>query len=117
MPPRDHFRAFARRLVALEGSVSAGDAGSTYWVQPARVIDLGLGGARLSVAQAIPLGTPVDVAITAPHLWDPLVIRAEVAWVAIQEGTKSARVGVRFQHRAGATLRALTDLLAASVYR
>lgn len=113
MPPRDHFRAFARRLVALEGSVSAGDG----WVQPARIIDLGLGGARLSVAQAIPLSTPVDVAITAPHLWDPLVIHAEVAWVAIQEGTKSARVGVRFQHRAGATLRALTDLLAASVYR
>src|SRR5688572_1640559 len=113
MPPRDHFRAFARRLVALDGSVSAREA----WAQPARVIDLGLGGARLSVAQAIPLGTPVDIAITAPHLWDPLVIHAEVAWVAIQEGTKSARVGVRFHHRSGATLRALTDLLATTVYR
>ena len=113
MPARDHFRAFARRLVALEGSVSAADA----WSQPARVIDLGLGGARLSVAQAIPLGTSVDIAITAPHLWDPLVIHAEVAWVAIQEGTKSARVGVRFHHASGATLRALTELLATAVYR
>src|SRR5688500_13934567 len=99
MPPRDHFRAFARRLVALEGSVSAGEA----WSQSARVIDLGLGGARLSVAQAIPLGTSVDIAITAPHLWDPLVIHAEVAWVAIQEGTdrKSVVSGKRRQAGGG----------------
>lgn len=113
MPPRDHFRAFARSLVALDGSVS----GEEGWSQNVRVIDLGLGGARLSVVRAIPLGTTLELSITAPHLWDPLVIHAEVAWVAIQEGSKTSRVGVKFHHRSGANLRALTELLSTTVYR
>ena len=113
MSGTDHFRAFARRLVALDGVVSD-EAGRS---QNARVIDLGLGGARLSLAQAIPLGVAVDLAITAPHLWDALVIHAEVAWVAIQDGSRAARVGLRFKHSSGATLRALTELLDANVYR
>ena len=112
MPPRAHFRAFARRLVALDGAVSADDG----WSQNVRVIDLGLGGARLSVAQAIPRGTALDLAITAPQLWDALVIHAEVVWVAIQDGTH-ARVGVKFKHGSGAILRALTELLDTTAYR
>jgi c-di-GMP-binding flagellar brake protein YcgR len=90
------------------------DAGGS---QPVRVIDLGLGGARLSLSQAIPLGTALRLSITAPHLWDALVIHAEVVWVAIQEGSRAARVGVRFMHASGASLRALTELLDAASYR
>jgi hypothetical protein len=99
-------------LVSLDGTISADDG----WSQEVRVIDLGLGGARLSVVQPIPRGTPLDLAITAPHLWDALVVHAEVAWVAIQDGSH-ARVGVHFKHRSGATLRALTELLDSAVYR
>jgi len=113
MVANDHFRAFARRLVALDGTVS----GESGWSQSVRVIDLGLGGARLSAPQAMPLGTTLELSITAPHLWDALVIHSEVVWVAIQEGTRVARLGVRFNHRSGATLRALTELLDSAVYR
>ncbi len=113
MPVNDHFRAFARRLVALDGTVSGEDG----WSQNVRVIDLGMGGARLSLTQAIPVGTALDLSITAPHLWDALVIHTEVVWVAIQDGARATRVGVRFNHSSGATLRALTELLDSTVYR
>ena len=112
MPPRAHFRAFARRLVALDGAVSADEG----WSQDVRVIDLGLGGARLSLVQAIPRGTALELAITAPQLWDALVIHAEVVWVAIQDDAH-ARIGVKFKHSSGAILRALTELLDTTAYR
>jgi len=112
MPPRAHFRAYTRRLVALDGAVAAENG----WSQEVRVVDLGLGGARLSVSHAIPRGTSLELSITAPQLWDALVIHAEVVWVAIQDEAH-ARVGVKFKHGSGAILRALTDLLDDTAYR
>ena len=114
MPPFEHFRAHARRLVALDGVLFAEDE---PWEKPARVIDMGLGGARLQLSEGVALGTAVKLAVLAPHLWDPLEVSGEVVWVAIHEGNGDARVGMRFNHRSGTTLRALVDLLETNVYR
>lgn len=110
----EHFRAHARRLVALDGVLFGEDE---PWEKPARVIDLGLGGARLKLTEGVTLGTAVKLAVLAPHLWDPLEVSGEVVWVALHEGKSDTRVGVRFNHRSGASLRALAELLEANVYR
>src|ERR1044071_3840206 len=72
-PERDHFRGFARRPVNLAANVIAG-GGS--WQRQARVLDLGLGGARVALSEVIPPSTPLSLIIDAPHLWAPLEIEA-----------------------------------------
>jgi hypothetical protein len=109
--PNDHFRAFARRPVGLSAIVSRGDG---TWKRPARLIDLGLGGACMEMLEVVPNGTAVSLAVEAPHLWDPLFLEGEVVWLRSVEG--AARLGVRFHHRSGRTLRTLTELLEAEAY-
>ena len=109
--PLDHFRAFARRPVGLTAIVSRGDGS---WKRPARLLDLGLGGACMEMLEAVPNGTAISLAVEAPHLWDPLFLEGEVVWLHSLEG--AARLGVRFYHRSGRTLRTLTELLEAEAY-
>jgi hypothetical protein len=109
--PLDHFRAFARRPVGLPAIVSRGDGS---WRRPARLIDLGLGGACTEMLEAVPNGTAISLSVEAPHLWDPLFLEGEVVWLRPFDG--NARIGVRFDHRSGRTLRALTELLEAEAY-
>ena len=52
------------------------------WQQAAAIENIGLGGARVVVDNAIAPGDTVSLSFTAPTLWDPLVLRARVAWVA-----------------------------------
>ena len=109
--PLDHFRAFARRPVGLSAIVSHGDG---TWKRPARLLDLGLGGACVEMLEAVPSGTALSLSVEAPHLWDPLFLEGEVVWLRTLEG--AARLGVRFHHRSGRTLRTLTELLEAEAY-
>jgi len=109
--PLDHFRAFARRPVALSALMTHGEG---TWKRPARVVDLGLGGACMEMLEAIPNGTPVSLSVEAPHLWDPLLLEGQVVWLRVLDG--AARLGVRFSHRSGRTLRTLTELLEAEAY-
>ena len=110
--PHDHFRAFARRPVGLSAIVSRGDGS---WKRPARLIDLGLGGACMEMLESVPRGTAISLSVEAPHLWDPLFLQGEVVWLEPIEGA-AARLGVRFFHRSGRTLRLLTELLEAEAY-
>lgn len=110
--PHDHFRAFARRPVGLSAIVSRGDGS---WKRPARLIDLGLGGACMEMLESVPRGTAISLSVEAPHLWDPLFLEGEVVWLQPLDAA-SARLGVRFFHRTGRTLRALTELLEAEAY-
>lgn len=112
-PPRplEHFRAFARRPVGLSAIVSRGDGS---WKRPARLIDLGLGGACVEMLEAVPNGTAISLAVEAPHLWDPLFLEGEVVWLT--SSGAASRLGVRFYHRSGRTLRTLTELLEAEAY-
>jgi hypothetical protein len=109
--PFDHFRAFARRPVGLSAVVSRGDG---TWKRPARLLDLGLGGACMEMLEAVPNGTAISLAVEAPHLWDPLFLEGEIVWLHTADG--AARLGVRFHHRSGRTLRTLTELLEAEAY-
>jgi PilZ domain len=110
-PRLNHFRAFARRPVGLSAVISRGDGS---WKRPARLLDLGLGGTCLETLEAIPNGTALSLAVEAPHLWDPLFLEGEVVW--LQPLASAARVGVRFYHRSGRTLRTLSELLEAEAY-
>lgn len=112
-PTDRHFRAHARRPVNLHATAVAG-GGS--WRHPARLVDLGLGGACLELAEAIPVGSPVALIIDAPHLWDPLEIDAVVAWVREPADAKATLLGVKFPTESGPLLRTLTELLEAAAY-
>jgi hypothetical protein len=80
-------------------------------VEPAWLVDLGLGGAGAQLAEVIPVGTAVSVSLSAPQLWDALEIDGTILWLREEEGLIS--VGIRFHHRGPATLRALSELLEA----
>jgi hypothetical protein len=77
----------------------------------ARLIDLGLGGACLELAERCERGDSLSVELDVPGLWDPLVLEAEVAWCeARTEG--AARVGVTFKQPSGKSLRLIAEALA-----
>lgn len=114
MPVRDHFRAFARQPVHLSATIELVDGS---WQQAALVKDLGLGGARLEMPEPLAPGTPVRLRVSAPHLWDPLELKAHVAWAdESSPSEKKARVGLRFEHASGKTLRLLLELFTTHNY-
>ncbi|MFZ5893659.1 MAG: PilZ domain-containing protein [Myxococcota bacterium] len=110
---RPHFRALARRSVNLATTVVAG-GGS--WQRNGRIVELGLGGARIALSDTIPVGSPVALVIDAPHLWDPLQVDGAVAWASEPSNGGSALLGVRFRPTSGVLLRALTELLEAAAF-
>jgi hypothetical protein len=106
-----HFRAFARRAVNLPALVATEPDGP----KPARLIDLGLGGACVEVRTALQVGHSVTVEVTAPNLWDPLIVPARVAWLR-SSGPGASLAGLAFDHAGKAALPALVELLAAYRY-
>jgi len=68
----------------------------------------------MEMLEAVPNGTAIALSVEAPHLWDPLYLQGEVVWLQPLDG--ASRLGVRFYHRSGRTLRALTELLEAEAY-
>ncbi len=111
MAGRDHFRTTARRSVSLNATLGEDDQ-----LFPARVIDLGLSGARIEIAHPLRLGAAVRLQVTAPHLWDPLVLDAHVMWEEPLDDQEGVRAGLRFTHGSGGKVRALAELLDTSVY-
>jgi hypothetical protein len=100
------FRAHARRNVRLRALVTHVQAG---WQRYAPVDNVGLGGARVTIEERLVPGDSVTVSFTAPTLWDPLVLRARVAWVAA--GDLPTRVGLAFEHRNAEAVFALYELI------
>ena len=100
------FRAHARRNVRLRALVTHVQAG---WQRYAPVENVGLGGARVVVEERLAPGDAVTLSFTAPTLWDPLVLRARVAWVA--PGELPARVGLAFEHKSPDAVFALYELI------
>jgi hypothetical protein len=109
MPAERHFRAFARRTVDLPATVSS----DTEAARPARLVDLGLGGACIEVPAPLDVGLRVVLEVTAPNLWDPLSVRAKVAWsrASAPGAPASALAGLAFEHEAENALPALVELL------
>lgn len=110
-----HFRAAARKPVSLAGAIRASELS---WNREVRVVDLGLGGARVEAPEPIETGTPIQLVIETPHLWDPLTLGGAVAWarpIAVGDGG-GAEIGVKFEHESGASVRTLTELLEAEAF-
>ena len=106
-----HFRAFARRAVNLPATLAIPPDGQ----KPARLVDLGLGGACVEIRAPLSVGHAVTIEVNAPNLWDPLIVPAKVAWV--QPGASGTTFAVlAFDHAGKAALPALVELLAAYRY-
>jgi hypothetical protein len=100
------FRAHARRGVRLRALLTHVGAG---WQRHAAIENLGLGGARVLVDERLAPGDAVTVSFTAPALWDPLVLRARVAWVA--PGGPPCGAGLAFELKAAEAAFALYELI------
>ncbi len=109
-----HFRSQSRKGVNLPGALRAADS-DLNWNRDVRVIDLGLGGACVETSDSVPAGTSVELVIDTPHLWDPLTLSGAVTWEhSLEPG--GARLGVRFDHANGSSVRTLTELLEAEAF-
>jgi hypothetical protein len=64
----------------------------------------------------VPADSGITLEVTAPTLWDPLVLRGRVAWVRRATGNRPMRAGIRFEHRDASALFALFQLLGAHAY-
>jgi hypothetical protein len=107
VPSTDHFRAFARRPTSLPALLQSDVLG---WDLPAELVDLGLGGACLVVADPLPLGTSVRLRIDAPQLWESLVVPGRIAWTRPHEDGR-VRLGVRFEVQSPSLLTVLAELI------
>jgi Tfp pilus assembly protein PilZ len=109
--PNPHFRAFSRRPVRLPAMVEG--FGTRH---AAIVVDLGLGGVCVEINGVMDVGTPVRLAIEAPHRWDAVRLEGHVVWLnpAAREG--GGRIGIAFNPTDGSTLRVITELLATQAY-
>jgi PilZ domain len=111
MPARDHFRAHARHRVDLEGRLRTGESVSLG----VRLRDLGLGGACVELvdvtAPALDVEGPIALEVTAPSLWDPLILPGKVAWMRRIKPERRVRVGLRFELREVGALRGILKLL------
>ena len=105
------FRVHGRRKVRLRALVTHVASG---WQRQVAVEDIGLGGARVVLDDPLAPGDAVTLSFTAPSLWDPLVLRARVAWVS--GGGPPRRVGVAFDHRGAPAAFALYELMATLAY-
>lgn len=116
MAIRDHFRAYGRRRVDVEAAMRAHEEAVS---RPARVRDLGLGGACVELPGAaldpegggLAPGVLVTLEIVTPTRWDPILLRGAIAW-ARRDGD-AGRAGIRFEHDDSAALFALLQLLGA----
>jgi hypothetical protein len=72
--------------------------------------DLGLGGARLIATEPLASGTPLQLRIDAPQLWEPLVLSCRVAWSRLKLDGNS-QLGVRFESCTPASIVILAELL------
>jgi hypothetical protein len=97
-------------LRALMTHVRAG------WQRYAPVENMGLGGARVLIAEKLSPGDAITLSFTAPTLWDPLVLRARVAWISPAAPGTERRVGLAFEHKNPDAVFALYELIATLGY-
>jgi len=85
------------------------------WQRQVQVENVSLGGACVVVdQQRLAAGETVTLSFTAPSLWDPLVLRARVAWLSAEGEPK--RAGLAFDHKASDAVFALYELIATLAY-
>jgi hypothetical protein len=105
-----HFRTHGRRRVDLSASLRRPPHDRDEGV---RIVDLSLASACIEVDQPIAPGTRVRLEITAPTLWDPVIVRCRAIWSG---APSSPRSGLSFEHGESALVFALFELLEAHAY-
>lgn len=103
-----HYRAHARLPTRLKASVLHRQGG---WKRQVPVENIGLGGARIVVDLPMAVGDEVTLSLTAPTLWDSLVLGGRVAWSSARAGKYDA--GIAFQHASADAVYALYELISA----
>jgi hypothetical protein len=83
------------------------------WQHQTFALDLGLGGARIVLDDQVVVGEELTVSFTAPALWDPLVLKARVAWAS---PGAPYHVGVAFRHHSAEAAFALYELIVSLGY-
>jgi hypothetical protein len=101
----DHFRAYPRRRDL--GAMAVRVVGSRALL---RLVDLGIGGAGVEGQLVLEPGARIDLVLSLPTRWDPLVVPARVAWA------HAGRAGLAFEHRDDAEAYALFELLSAQAF-
>src|SRR4051794_12124659 len=96
MSQSGHFRAHARYEVDFSATVETTEPEAAPR-RPARIVNLSLGGACIEDPDTLADGAVVTVEVVSSILWDPLVLRARVAWTAVGQ-TGAARAGLCFAH-------------------
>jgi hypothetical protein len=86
------------------------------WQRYAPVENVGLGGARVVIEEKLSPGDAITLSFTAPTLWDPLVLRARVAWISPPSVGTERRVGLAFEHKNADAVFALYELIATLGY-
>ncbi|HQB46480.1 MAG: PilZ domain protein [Deltaproteobacteria bacterium ADurb.Bin207] len=112
-PPmnQERFRRVARRGVRMTAILRIDGNPADC---PVTLLDLGLGGARLQIEQALPTGTEAWLELMTPLRWDPLVLRSKVVWSRYDSG--KSLVGLQFFHESHSLLYSLFELLNTSEF-
>ena len=110
-PSGRSFRAHARRATRFRALATHTASASQRQVS---IENIGLGGACLVAEEGFVVGDLLTLSLTAPSLWDPLVLRAHVAWVG--PPGPSPRAGIAFDHQHPSDIFALYELIAALGY-
>jgi hypothetical protein len=103
----------ARRPVQLRAIVTHVAAG---WQQSAIIVNLSLGGACALLDEHVAVDDVITLSFIAPTLWDPLVLRARLAWVGPSAGPGLKRAGVTFDQKSASAMLTLFELIATSGY-
>ena len=113
-PRAGPFRAHARRAVRLRALLTHVQEG---WQRQVQVENVSLGGACIVAEQRMTPGETVTLSFTAPSLWDPLVLRARIAWVSSDaDDANVKRAGLSFDHKSADAVFALYELIATLAY-
>jgi hypothetical protein len=84
---------------------------ATGWHGEASVQNLSLGGACITLLEALPEAERVVVSLLAPSLWDPLAIPARVAWVHPATPDEPVIAGLAFEPKDPLGVFALFELV------
>jgi hypothetical protein len=115
MTEPEHFRKASRRALALRVRFRRAD-GLGALEEATSTSDFSVGGAFLQADRVLPRETRLELTLTSPTAWDPLVIAAEVRWTSDGDGTQPRGMGVEFRDLTREQSAALYELVHASVF-
>lgn len=110
MNDRPHFRSSPRPHVSCKVTMYRDE-----WSSDSPVVsytrDLGAGGLFAVTTEKFELGDRVEVVLSTPSTWEPLILKAEICRVEEPGEGEPGGVGLRFMDTTDAQLVALTEFI------